>query len=186
MEDIKIIEGFLPFEASLIIMEILAHDIKWHSELDSIDGQKVRINRKMAYLSDEPTVYKYANLSFPGDVWTPHLLEIKNEVSNKLGVEFNSVLLNYYKDGRDEIKWHADKEETLGEFPVIACVNLGAERKFWFRERTPNSEKFYHPVRNGDLLVMGENCQKKYLHAILKETNIKVARMSLTYRYNFS
>ena len=33
---------------------------------------------------------------------------------------FNSVLLNYYRDGRDSMGMHADDEPELGPEPVIA------------------------------------------------------------------
>ena len=64
-------------------------------------------------------------------------------------------------------------------------MNLGATRKFWFRKKESGSEKFFYEVENGDLLIMGENCQKNYLHAILKEPEVKEPRISLTYRFNF-
>ena len=62
-------------------------------------------------------------------------------------------------------------------------MNFGATRKFWFLNKATN-EKFYHELNNGDLLVMGENCQQNYLHAILKDSTVKEPRISLTFRFN--
>lgn len=183
MNDITLIQNFLEVKNSLI--NFLMTHIEWHQELISlIDNVKVKINRKMAYVSDKEMDYTYANLKFPGVTWEglEILEEIKDKLTRETGVEFNSVLLNLYKDGSEEIKWHSDKEEIIGPNPVIACVNLGATRKFWFRSKEYGSEKFYHEVSNGDLLIMGENCQKNYLHAILKEKEITETRISLTYR----
>jgi hypothetical protein len=35
----------------------------------------------MAYISNEPIIYKYANLELEGDTWTDTLKEIKNDLN---------------------------------------------------------------------------------------------------------
>lgn len=183
MEDIKLIKGFLSNDLTKEVFKYLLENIKWYEELFSLStNEKVKINRKMAYVYDKEINYTYANLYFKGEVWNEELLKVK-ELLNKSGdYNFNSVLLNLYKDGKDEIKWHSDKEECLGEKPIIGCINLGTKRKFWFRKKESGSEKFFIEVEDGDLLIMGDNCQKNYLHAILKEKEITEARISLTFR----
>jgi len=181
MEDITIYKQFLNTEG---IFDYLYKNINWKNQMNLNNSEvKVKINRNMAYISDD-TIYKYANFNFQGETWNDVLIDIKNKVEEKIQTEFNSVLLNLYSDGKDEIRWHADKEDSLGENPVIACVNVGATRKFWFLRKL-DGEKFYHEVSDGDLLVMGDECQSKYLHAILKESEIKQPRISLTFRKNF-
>lgn len=162
--------------------------MKWYDELlNSVTGNMDKINRKMAYVSDDPDfVYKYAKYSFPGQTWDiSHLADIQCMVNTLTGRSFNSVLLNWYKDGRDTINYHADKEDILKggiEGSVIACVNLGATRNFWFRKINSDEKPFSYSVSNGDLLVMNAGCQSEYLHAILKEPNVTEPRISLTFR----
>jgi alkylated DNA repair dioxygenase AlkB len=62
--------------------------------------------------------------------WTPALLEVKRAVEPPSGVEFNSVLLNRYRTGKDSVSWHADDEPEFGERPVIASVSFGGTRSF--------------------------------------------------------
>ena len=57
------------------------------------------------------------------------------QVQALTGCEFNAVLLNLYRDGRDGMGWHADDEAELGPNPVIASVSLGAVRRFCLRHR---------------------------------------------------
>ena len=38
------------------------------------------------------------------------LLKLKNKLEADLNTKFNSVLINYYRDGRDHMSWHADDE----------------------------------------------------------------------------
>ena len=47
--------------------------------------------------------------------WTEELLFIKKKIEPHAGVNFNSVLINYYRDGRDRVAWHSDDEKELGQ-----------------------------------------------------------------------
>lgn len=182
MKDIEIYSGFIEKALADQIYENLLTNINWQNELtvkDSTDKRK--IHRKMSYVADTPVMYNYTNLIVQGEIWNKDLILLRDLLINKINVPFNSVLLNMYEDGKDEIRWHSDKEDQLGENPVIACINLGATRKFWFLNKE-TGEKTPYSVSNGDLLVMGENCQTNYLHAILKEKEVKEPRISLTYR----
>jgi len=182
-EDVYLIKSFLVETGDHF--DYLLNNMKWIDELNILDSDdKVKIKRKMAYVFEKPVIYNYAKFWFQGEVWNPCLTYIKERVEEHTGKEFNSVLLNLYEDGRDEIKWHSDKEDTLGDNPVIACVNLGATRKFWFLNKD-TGEKSFVEVADGDLLVMTEDCQENYLHAILKEKEVTTPRISLTFRYNF-
>jgi alkylated DNA repair dioxygenase AlkB len=186
MKDFNLTKKFLVPELTEALFDHLLHDIKWHKELTKEDGEKVTLSRMMAYVAEKGVnVYRYANLSFPAQSWSDLLLAVKGEVEKGTGVKYNSVLLNYYPNGKAQIGWHSDKEESLGENPVIACINLGATRKFWFRKKENMSEKEFLEVEDGDLLVMGPDCQKNYLHAILRQNEIKMPRISLTFRYNY-
>lgn len=172
--------------------KVLSNLVNWTDIVVSESGSPIKLNRKMAYYSDKQKAYFYNKLKFetPNNTWTSCdkkisdiLLFIKGMIQQKLDVKFNSVLLNYYEDGRDEIKWHSDKEFCLGENPVIACVNLGATRKFWVQEKIEKGDRWFYELKDGDLLVMNEHCQENFLHAILKEKEIKEPRISLTFRY---
>lgn len=164
-----------------LYLQLLTH-VKWKNELKVIGSDtRKKIRRKMCYMADEGKIYQYANFELPIQNWIAAASYIRFYIEKYLNVEFNSVLLNLYEDGRDEIKWHSEKEDQLGENPVIAAFNLGATRNFWFMEKATGFKSFYS-VSHGDLLVMGENCQRNYLHAILKEKEVTTPRISLTFR----
>lgn len=181
-DDVIYISGFMSIEKSDELFKILLNDPKWHNELRTIDGSVKKIKRKMAYVYDRVVDYKYGNFILPGDVWTDTLSSVKYLIEAASYGKFNSVLLNLYEDGKDEIKWHSDKEEQLGPNPVIASLNLGATRNFHMLKKE-TGEKIKIPLSNGDLLVMGKDCQQNWLHAILPEKEIKEPRISLTFRW---
>ena len=56
---------------------------------------------------------------------------------NSPGAHFNHVLLNRYRDGRDNMGLHADDEPELGPDPVVATLSLGATRRLTLVPRRP-------------------------------------------------
>lgn len=182
MDKLELIENFIDKRCSNSKFEHLKNEISWNDTLkNSISNEKVNIKRKMAYMFNLPVKYNYANLYFNSQLWTEQALKLKNKINEYCNHDFNSVLLNYYKNGKDEIKWHSDKEKELGSYAIIACINLGATRKFWFLSKETGVKDFVL-VKDGDLLIMKAGFQEDYLHAILPEKQIKEPRISLTFR----
>lgn len=180
-KDITHYLNYLPYDMVVDLKPALLNFITTTNKLTTQDGKEIKIRREMAYVTDEPVIYKYANLGLQGQAWNSSLAYLRDKLNEDFGFEFNSVLINVYQDGKDEIKWHSDKEEQLGKNPTIACLNFGATRKFWFLEKE-TGRKLYCPLSERDLLVMGPNCQENYLHAILPEKEIEDSRISLTFR----
>ncbi len=180
-KDVTFIKEFIHSDIATEYFERLLSGVTWHEVLKATTGEEVKINRKMAYISDTPVLYKYANLELNGDTWNSTLLEIKKTIEEKTSFLFNSVLLNLYRNGKDEIRWHSDKEEQLGTNPTIISLNLGESRTFHMKNKL-NGENIDYFMENGDLLIMHENCQINWLHAILKEKSVVKPRISLTFR----
>ncbi len=78
--------------------------------------------------------------------------------------------------------WHSDDEKTLGQNPVIASVSLGATRKFCFRHKTQN-DKIEVLLQHGQLLLMRDETQHFWKHALMKSTRVQEPRINLTFRY---
>ena len=68
--------------------------------------------------------------------WTPTLIDIKNRIEKIAAIDFNSVLLNYYRNHRDSMGLHSDDEPELGSRPIIASLSLGEERTFILKHKT--------------------------------------------------
>jgi alkylated DNA repair dioxygenase AlkB len=114
--------------------------------------------------------------------WTPELLMIKEKVEPLCGVTFNSVLLNYYRDGNDSVAWHSDKENVLGKRPVIASVTFGQVRSFDIRGKTDHKEIYSVRLEHGSLLLMKAGLQEAFEHRIAKSTRPMKPRINLTFR----
>jgi alkylated DNA repair dioxygenase AlkB len=89
--------------------------------------------------------------------------------------------LNYYRDGRDSVAFHADRELKYLGNTIVAIVTLGATRPFLVRPRGGGRSVDLRPA-SGDLLVMGGACQAGFEHAVPK-TAASGPRVSASWRW---
>jgi alkylated DNA repair dioxygenase AlkB len=111
------------------------------------------------------------------------LAEIRSGVSDRYRVDFDSVLVNLYRDGRDGVAWHGDTvRKTLPE-AVVVTVGLGERRRFLLRPGTSGPPTVRLETGHGDLVVMGGRTQHEWQHTVPKATRAG-ARMSITMRHS--
>lgn len=114
--------------------------------------------------------------------WTSELLMIKDKVERLAGIPFNSVLLNYYRDGNDSVAWHSDQESAPGRKTIVASVSFGQVRSFDIRYKEDHSRKYSIKLEDGSFLLMKAGLQECWEHRIAKSTKIMKARINLTFR----
>ncbi len=172
------------FEASLgaQLMEKFISETPWTQKVVQMYDKQVITPRLSAWYADQDT-YDYTSIrkSAP-NLWTPELLMIKSVVEPIAGVTFNSVLLNYYRDGNDSVAWHSDNERALGTHPTIASVTFGQVRSFDIRNKSDHSEKYSVRLEHGSLLLMKGDLQTKWDHRIAKSPRPMKPRLNLTFR----
>jgi alkylated DNA repair dioxygenase AlkB len=108
-------------------------------------------------------------------------LEIKRKIEPLVSINFNSVLLNLYRDGNDSISWHSDTEKELGKNPIIASVNFGETRTFQLKHMN-TGERIDLQLEHGSLLIMGGAMQHYWQHQVPKTKKIIDKRINLTFR----
>jgi Alkylated DNA repair protein len=118
-----------------------------------------------------------------GNEWTPELLTIKERIQSTCGIEFDCVLLNFYRDGNDSVAWHSDNLPASGKHHAIASVTFGETRVFKVRPRMDrNCKPIEIPLTHGSFLLMGETMQGHYEHHIAKTSRKIGPRINLTFR----
>jgi alkylated DNA repair dioxygenase AlkB len=137
--------------------------------------------RLTAWYADAGLVYRYSGVTHQAIAWTETLAHIRGDVERAANAPFNSVLLNYYRDGSDSIGYHADDEAELGQNPVIASISLGGIRQFVLKHKN-SGEKLKFDLAHGSLLVMAGTCQHHWVHALPKTKNAVAPRINLTFR----
>jgi alkylated DNA repair dioxygenase AlkB len=157
-------------------------NINWRLDAIKMFGKMVLQPRFTAWYGDENKSYKYSGLTMQPEAWNEGLLFLKNKIEKVANTEFNSVLLNWYRDGGDHMGWHQDNEPELGKNPIIASVNLGATRRFLIRNKANPSEKIEIPLHHGTFLLMQGEMQHYWQHSIPKAAKVKTSRLNLTFR----
>lgn len=155
----------------------LQSEVEWRQER-AYGRPMPRLN---AWFSDPGVSYAYSGLRYRGEGWPDWLLSSKQQVEGIAGTQFNSLLLNRYRDGQDSIGFHTDAEPELGTDPLVATLSLGAERDFVLKHRRSKEVRSYG-LSHGSLLVMGGSSQHHWLHSIPKTLTSSEERISLTYR----
>lgn len=165
------------------LMHRLMTEIPWQQEHLRIAGKLRAVPRLQCWMGDRSSHYGYSGVRLTPCPWNETVSCIHERVSELSGFGFNSVLINYYRDGRDSVAWHADDEAELGERPIIASVSLGAERQFQLKQKNHSpAKKFQLILRHGSLLIMGESMQQHWLHQLPKVKGLAEPRINLTFR----
>lgn len=165
-------------ESDHIYNHLLTHT-QWNQEPIKMFGKMVMQPRLTACYGDKSVAY--SGITMAVHPWTDLLLEIKTKVEQTAKASFNSVLLNYYRDGNDSMGWHRDNERELGMQPMIASVSFGATRKFQMRTYADKSGIISVNLPHGSLLLMQGESQHIWEHSLPK-TKQAAGRINLTYR----
>lgn len=185
----KIIDGdiwhckqFLDDETAVRLFEDLLKTTRWTQPVVKMGNRIVNSPRLAAWHGDPEAVYTYSGLrNSPAD-WNPALIELRDRLETVTAIRFNSVLLNYYRDGNDSMGWHRDNEPELGKNPVVASVSLGTTRRFLMKHIRLDDQKMeFHLAQGSALLMVGET-QHNWKHSVPKTRAIMQPRINLTFR----
>jgi alkylated DNA repair dioxygenase AlkB len=172
---------FFSKKESNLYLQNLKENIDWKQESMNMYGKQVNFPRLTAWYGDNNKPYSFSGITLAPKVWTKEILEIKDKIEPLSKVQFNSVLLNRYRNGNDSISWHTDAEKELGINPIIASVNFGATRKFQLRH-IKTKEKLEIELTHGSLLIMQGELQHFWQHQVPKTSKIVNERINLTFR----
>ena len=182
--DINLHQDHFDSEIAGNLLRELAEEIPWVQNKIKFYGKESLVPRLESWHGDEGMSYTYSGIRMDAKPWTKNLLMIKESIEPIAKTTFNSVLINYYRDGKDRVAWHSDDEKELGKNPVIASVSLGAERKFKLRHKKYKENQLQHEVflQNGSLLLMSGSTQHHWLHEIPRTAKPIGPRINLTFR----
>ena len=163
------------------IIDDLKKEIKFNQDKINIGGTEILEERKTSWMSNLGHPYKYGSKIMKPYNFTPTIKKIQDIITNKYGVNYDSVLINYYKDGNVGMRYHSDAvydewyEDTI-------VISFGSSRNIIFREIENYENKKKLLLQNGDLLFMKEGCQKMFQHRVLKDKKIIKDRISLVFK----
>lgn len=157
-------------------------NINWKQDNIKLYGKTIPLPRLTSWYGESDKTYTYSGITSKPHTWNKGLLYLKDKIEQCAGVEFNSVLLNWYRDGQDHLNWHADDEKELGINPIIASANFGETRDFVIRRNDDPLKKILLPLKHGTLLLMRGELQHFWQHSVPKRTKVHGSRFNLTFR----
>jgi alkylated DNA repair dioxygenase AlkB len=179
--DVRLVQGvfFEPgwYDQVLVDVPLRGHQVQ-------VAGRVWDEPRRSCWVGDVP--YRYSGVTRAAQPWPAVLGRMRarcEAVCQDLGVpaRFNGVLVNWYRDGRDSMGWHADDEPELGTDPVIASVSLGAVRRFVLRRRD-RTDRVVVDLEPGSVLVMAGATQRHWLHQVPRTARVVAGRVNCTFR----
>ncbi len=163
------------------LLQRLIDETPWRQDQITVYGKPYLQPRLSAWYGDMG--YRYSGITLEPQPWTDLLYDLKTRTETLTALEFNSVLLNYYRDQDDSMGMHSDDERELGPLPAIASLSLGEERVFLLKHKTRKdlpTQKLLLP--SGSLLLMQGKTQQHWRHGIAKQRRHCDARINLTFR----
>jgi alkylated DNA repair dioxygenase AlkB len=169
-----------------VLLERLIAETPWREEDIVLWGRKFPQPRLIAWYGDRGASYTYSGVRHDPLPWTSLLLDIKATIERATGAQFNSVLLNYYRNERDSMGLHSDDEPELGAEPIIASLSLGEVRTFVMRhKKRKDLAPLRLPLASGSLLLMRGTTQRFWRHGVDKQSAPCGPRINLTFRRIF-
>ncbi|MCP4008733.1 MAG: alpha-ketoglutarate-dependent dioxygenase AlkB [Proteobacteria bacterium] len=179
---IRLLPEFISSARADILLKHLIDNTPWQQPRVKVYGKWHPTPRLVSFYADEKLSYGYSQTLHGALPLTTTLFDLKTRISQLTSIPFNAVLLNYYRDGRDTMGWHADDEKELGVQPTIASLSLGAARDIHFKSRNGGEELVKLNLPSGSLLIMDGDTQHYWLHHIPKRAKCTTPRVNLTFR----
>lgn len=166
-------------EASPLFAWILA-TAPWEDRVFRMGAREVAIPRRIAFYG--PHAYAYSGLVHAACALPAPLEDLRSRIETTTAQQFNTLLLNLYRDGADSVSWHSDDDFDHGGHPAVASLSLGATRRFRVAHKR-SRQSFGIDLADGDLLLMEGRSQLDYRHALPKSTAVVGPRINLTFRF---
>lgn len=177
--ELILIDNFFTKEESDHYYEKLLHQTKWRGYEMEIFDKTVTAPRMIAWYEDKDN----PGADQTGPDWTYELLTIRSRVEKETQLDFNSLLLNLYRNGSDSVAWHSDKEHNSGKNPVIASVTFGETRMFRLRHKfRKDIAQVEIPLHHGSFLLMSGTTNSFWQHQVPKTAKKVLPRINLTFR----
>ena len=147
-------------------------------------GGEVEQPRDVGFFSNESTGYLYSYRIMEAQPLTDAMRELLGVLNAAYGLQFNGLLINRYRSGKDSVGAHGDKEDGLDTAAGVVILSWGAVRTFRLRHARSGTGivKDVPTTRYHALQMHGPRFQKDLTHEIPKQLRIDGERVSITAR----
>ncbi|PAA82062.1 hypothetical protein BOX15_Mlig021122g3, partial [Macrostomum lignano] len=179
---ISFMPSFLNRTVGQNFMESLKQDLAWKQlTYTTKDGKERQEPRLTCYVG--PDFEYYGNSLKNCNDWNPKLQDLKEIVEKAVGRQFNACMCYMYRNGRDSLGWHCEKEKPLGEHPYIAAVSLGQARYLEFSRKGREDRYVRLRSAHGDLVVTEGAIEDLYIHRVPKDPMARRTSYAFSFRW---
>lgn len=164
---VEIVPGWM--SGSHILFDRLANAVPWQQHdrrLYDMTVQEPRLTAEYRHLRDVPD---------------KALAQTAHALSQHYGVPYDSLWLNFYRDGQDSTGWHRDRFSCRQPQCIVPVLTLGTTRRFLIKPRDGGTSVAFKPGA-GDLVVMGGRSQEDWVHSVPKDPGIAEPRISINFQ----
>lgn len=157
------------------LFEMLLAEVPWRADKRVMYDRVIDVPRLTRFYAEgEPL--PHASLEEARATLSAHYLP-------ELGEPFVSAGMCLYRDARDSVAWHGDREgRSSTQDTMVAILSLGTARTLALREREGGPTRHRFSLGHGDLVVMGGSCQRTWEHAVPKASGSLGPRISVQFR----
>jgi len=156
-------------------------DVLYDHLQSTVSWQQGRVWRYERWI-DEPRLGAGGSARHPHH---PALADAQRAIEARYRARFDGFGLAYYRDARDSVAMHRDREMRWLDDTVVAILTLGAQRPFLVQRRDTRerASAFDLAPAAGDLMVFGGRFQSDWLHGVPKVRHAVRGRISAQWRY---
>ena len=149
-------------------------------------NKMVKVPRGQAsFTLNENIHYNYGRIaggSPPNEIMCDRLKEITQRVNMVMGRNYNTILMNVYKNNKDCFAAHQDNENGWVKGSSVGTLAVGCERPFVICEiATKNREKIIH--KSGEMIELPYPMNSFFTHQVPPCSKaVDEWRISLTFR----
>ena len=164
-----IVKRILTEEESKEILEFLKEKAYVYHTPYKRYNKMVKVPRGQAsFTLNENIHYNYGRIaggSPPNEVMCDRLMETAQRVNMVMGRNYNTILMNVYKDNKDAIGAHQDNENGWVKGTGFATLAFGCERPFVIKEiASKNKDKIIH--KSGEIIELPYPMNTYYTHQL--------------------
>ena len=163
---------FLPVDTASTWFDEVRAAVAWEAQRRVMYDREVDVPRLVGHFRLEPDAAP-----------APEVIRVAAQrVIEATGVTFNSVGLNFYRDGRDSVAPHNDHLDEIAPGCPIVLLSLGATRRMTIRAKATPRRALHVDLAGGSLLLMSYETQLHYTHGVPKTREPAAPRISLAFR----
>lgn len=164
--------GFVPEEIARAWFAELRESVSWKAQRRHMYDREVDVPRLLGHFDLSPDDGR-----LPGPIRAAAA-----RLASVTDAPFNSVGLNFYRDGRDSVAPHNDHLDEIVRGYPIALLSLGGTRRMTIRAKAAPKRVIHVDLAGGSLLVMSYETQLHYTHGVPKTKEPVDPRISLAFR----